>query len=105
VGAQAPYVPEFKAIDPHDMTALRDAVATQTAYVGVTLYRPDLLSPLNWNGAPIGDVDTGHCIVPPRYSATGFTDATWGQEVQADDQWMATRIDECYAVRWTLAVA
>ena len=105
VGAQAPYVPEFKAIDPHDMTALRDAVATQTAYVGVTLYRTDLLTPLNWNGTPIGDVDTGHCLVPGRYSTTGFVDATWGQEVPCDDDFLLTRIDECYAVRWTLAMA
>jgi hypothetical protein len=105
VGAQAPYVPEFKAIDPHDMTALRDAVARQTAYVGVTLYRPDLLSPLNWNAAPSGDVDGGHCIVPARYSESGFIDATWGQEIVASDGWTAPRIAEAYSVSWALATA
>jgi hypothetical protein len=105
VGAQAPYVPEFRAIDPHDLAALRDAVANQTAYVGVTLYQADLRTPLNWFGAPVGPVDTGHCLTVPRYSASGFVDATWGQEVACDDAWLLGRVSEAYSVRWALAVA
>jgi len=77
-------VPEFKAINPHDMTALRDAVATQTAYVGVTLYQGDVtLLPLDWNGAPTGALDTGHCIVPRDIPKAGSPMLRGGRKCRA----------------------
>jgi hypothetical protein len=105
-GGQAPAELTFAAIGPQDTAALRDAIYVRgSVFAGVTLYAGDLVLPPNRIGAPVGALDGGHCIVPFRYSATGWTDADWGQPIEDSLEWMAARLDEAYAIQWLLPVA
>lgn len=107
IGAQAPLVPEFTAIHMPDIAGIRDAIYSRgTAYIGVTLYEADMAPGATWTGgiANVGAVVGGHCIDPCRYTETDFSVATWGGEIEADDEWISTRTDEAYAVSWTFPV-
>ena len=103
IGLQTPLAMEFRAIDPQDNAAIRDAIYTKaSALMGFTLYQNDMQEPLSWQGAPAGAVVGGHCIVPWRWGVGGFEDATWGETIDCDDAWLAARIEEGYALAWGL---
>ncbi len=104
IGAQAPIVPDLAMIHMPNMGALKDAIFTKgSAYVGITLYEPDMQPGASYTGAPSGSVVGGHCLDPWSFTAGGFGVATWGRTIHANAEWLMSRIDEAYAVTWTFA--
>lgn len=99
----------FLSIDVTDMAAIRDSIdKTCGAYLGVTLYEADVAPGLvEWPGsiAASGKVAGGHCIVPPRYTASTTTDATWGEMMPTEDAWLLARLDEAFSIKWIMATA
>ena len=105
VGPQT-LVPNFSAIHMPDIAGVRDAIFTRaTAYVGVTLYASDEQPGARFFGPPSGDPVGGHCVDPVRWTATDYQVATWGQDMDADEEWLMSRIDECYSIEWSMPMA
>ena len=106
-GEQTPLVPQFSAI-PVGPSALKDAIyRSGAAYVGVMLYEADVEPGAKWVGgvAKAGAKVGGHCVAPWRYAPDSYGIATWGGTTEADPEWMASRIEEAYSLRWTFPVA
>lgn len=90
-------------VDPGDLDAMRDVMLLrQSVYVGVDLYTPDLQPGAKWLGKPSGAVVGCHCIVPCRFAPDDWDDATWGEMLSADDDWMGSRVQEAYGLEWRL---
>jgi hypothetical protein len=107
-GQQAPLIPEPRSIDPTDPIAIRDAIFRfESAYIGLTLYEADMQPGAEWVGGienagqPVG----GHCVLGMRYSPTGISVATWGAEMEMDNEFFASRCNETFALPWTLTTA
>ena len=101
-----PLVPNFSVIDTSNPIGLKDAIfAHGTAYVGVDLYTADEQPDADYTGGleTAGDPVGGHCLDPKQWSATGYTDATWGQEIETDNDWIDSRMVEAYAIDWTFS--
>lgn len=104
INSQTVLVPLYRRLDTTDPTALRQAIATcGAAYTGEDLYTPDMNGP--WVGPVSGTLVGGHCAPPIGFSPDGLTDATWGEEQPCDDEWWTTRVQEAYAIEWTMAGA
>lgn len=102
-GDQTPLVPVARAIDQTSAVALRDAVSTTgAAYLGITLYEADIAPGATWTGgtANAGAAAGGHCVVAWNYGQDTFGLATWGETVEADDEWLLPRLEEAYALSW-----
>ena len=109
IGAQAPLVPDYATVATKNALAIRDAInAHGSAYAGITLYSADMQPGAVWKGAPVaGDAVAGyHCLVPFSFpTPDSFDEATWGEIMQANDEWLLSRLDEAYALTWRMAVA
>ena len=103
-GEQAPLVPQFAVIEL-GAAALKDAIYVNgSAYIGVMLYEADVEPGAKWMGgtAKAGAKVGGHCVVPWNYTPDSYGIATWGGTTQADPEWLASRIEEAYALTWRL---
>lgn len=108
VGEQAALIPRVKRIDFTSMAAVRDAIVkTGSACIGVTLRAADVQPGAKWLGdlTNTGPVAGGHCITLYKYSANGlFGAATWGDTIEVDEAWLASRTEEAYSLAWTFPV-
>ena len=104
-GEQTPIVPLFSSI-PLSGAALKDAIWSYgSAYVGVMLYEADVESGAKWVGgvAKAGAKVGGHCVAPWNFTPDSYGIATWGGTTEADPEWLMSRIEEAYSLRWTFA--
>lgn len=110
VGAQAPLVLEFGVLRGLTIAQVVDSIMTEgSAYVGVRLYEADMQPGAVWQGgtAKAGAVVGGHCLLPFDRApgpAGEFSIATWGGITQSDDEWLLSRMDEAYGLRWKFPV-
>jgi hypothetical protein len=99
VGEQAPLVEKFRAVQHVDH--LRDVIARfGSAYLGIMLHEEDVADDAVWVGAASGPSYGRHCVVAYAYGAEGFSLATWGTIVSCDSAFLASRLDEAYAIEW-----
>ena len=101
-GEQTPIVPLFSSI-PLSGQALKAAIYGRgAAYVGVMLYEADVEPGAKWTGgiARAGAKVGGHCVAPWRYTPDNYGIATWGGTTEADPEWLMSRIEEAYSLRW-----
>jgi hypothetical protein len=99
----------FSAIDITNMNAVRDAInRSGGAYLGVTLYQADVVPGLlAWKGGvdSAGSVVGGHCVMPKGFQGQTNNTATWGELIEADDDWYLPRLAEGYEIKWIMATA
>jgi hypothetical protein len=92
----------FAPVDPKNLVEIHQAIAFYGgAYIGVRLPQ-SAMEQFNkgqpWTVVQGSPIEGGHCVHLVGYDSTYVYAVTWGQVVQVAYPWLATYIDECWAI-------
>jgi hypothetical protein len=92
----------FAPVPTRDLVAVHKAVAFYGgAYIGVTLPRSavdQFKQNAPWTVVPHSPIEGGHCVILVGYDPSFAYAVTWGAVVQVTYPWLATYMDECWAI-------
>ncbi|HZD65232.1 MAG TPA: hypothetical protein VE152_03960 [Acidimicrobiales bacterium] len=92
----------FAPVNTQDLVAVHQAIAFYgCAYIGVTLPR-SAMDQFNanqpWSVVPGSPIEGGHCVVLVGYDPHAAYAVTWGRVVPVTYPFLATYMDECWAI-------